>query len=136
MKAYNKDNIFAKIIKDEIPSIKILDEENYLVIMDAFPEKLGHVLIIPKNESRNIFDIETKDLERMMSLAQKIAIAQRKAFGSSGAKIVQNSESSAGQVVFHTHLHLIPYFNDTDDMPSSLDTMEKQAEALKKALME
>ncbi len=136
MEAYIKDNIFAKIIKDEIPSIKILDEENYLVIMDAFPEKQGHVLIIPKNESRNIFDIETIDLERMMGLAQKIAIAQRKAFGSSGVKIVQNSGSSAGQVVFHTHLHLIPYFNDTDAMPLSLDTMEKQAEALKKALME
>ena len=78
METYNKDNIFAKIINNEIPSIKILDEENYLVIMDAFPEKPGHVLIIPKNESRNIFDIEAIDLEGIMVLAQKVAIAQKK----------------------------------------------------------
>lgn len=135
MEAYNKDNIFAKIINNEIPSIKILDEENYLVIMDAFPEKPGHVLIIPKNESRNIFDIEAVDLEGIMVLAQRVAIAQKKAFGSSGVKMIQNSEASAGQVVFHTHLHLIPYFNDADTMPVSLNTLEKQADALKRALM-
>jgi len=135
MEAYNKDNVFAKIINNEIPSTKILDEENYLVIMDAFPEKPGHVLIIPKNKSRNIFDIETTDLEGTIILAQKVAIAQKKAFGSSGVKMIQNSEASAGQVVFHTHIHLIPYFNETDAMPTSLNTLEKQAEALKRALM-
>ena len=135
METYNKDNIFAKIIINEIPSIKILDEKNYLVIMDAFPEKPGHVLIIPKNESRNIFDIEAIDLKGIMVLAQKIAIAQKKAFGSSGVKMIQNSEASAGQVVFHTHIHLIPYFNDADAMPASLNTLEKQADAIKRALM-
>ena len=135
METYNKDNIFAKIINNEIPSIKILDEKNYLVIMDAFPEKPGHVLIIPKNESRNIFDIEAIDLEGIMVLAQKVAIAQKKAFGSSGVKMIQNSEASAGQVVFHTHIHLIPYFNDANAMPASLNTLEKQADAIKRALI-
>lgn len=132
---YDKDNIFSKILANEIPAIRVFEDSSNLVIMDAYPEKQGHMLAIPKAKSRNIYDINEEDLERLCILVKKIAEMQKIAFGAAGAKIIHNCESEAGQVVFHTHFHIIPYFTENKTMPESLNSKEKQAEAVRKLLV-
>ena len=111
---YDKDNIFSKILANEIPAIRVFEDTSNLVIMDAYPEKEGHMLAIPKAKSRNIYDINEEDLERLCILVKKIAEMQKIAFGAAGAKIIHNCESEAGQVVFHTHFHIIPRHDGVD----------------------
>jgi histidine triad (HIT) family protein len=132
---YDKDNIFSKILANEIPAIRVYEDTSNLVIMDAYPEKPGHMLAIPKTNSRNIFDITDEDLQSLCVLVKKISEMQRIAFGADGIKILHNCESEAGQVVFHTHLHIIPYFAEENNMPVSLDSKEKQADAIRKLLV-
>jgi histidine triad (HIT) family protein len=93
------------------------------------------MLAIPKAKSRNIYDITERDLEGLCILVKKIADMQKVAFGASGVKIIHNCESEAGQVVFHTHFHIIPYFAENNTMPDSLNSKEKQAEAVRKLLV-
>ena len=114
---YDKDNIFSKILENEIPAIRVFEDSSNLVIMDAYPEKPGHMLAIPKAKSRNIYDITERDLEGLCILVKKIADMQKIAFGAAGGKIIHNCESEAGQVVFHTHFHIIPYFAENNTMP-------------------
>tara|TARA_B100000900_G_C20535200_1_gene698070 strand:+ start:483 stop:890 length:408 start_codon:yes stop_codon:yes gene_type:complete len=135
MNNYDEDNIFAKIISDKIPAVRVYEDDDTIVIMDAFPEKPGHMLAIPKDKSRNIYDIADQQLEKLSIVVKKISEVQKLAFGSSGVKIIQNCEAAAGQVVFHSHIHIIPYFSENSDMPKYLDTKEKQAEAMKVKLM-
>ena len=132
---YDKDNIFSKILENEIPAIRVFEDSSNLVIMDAYPEKPGHMLAIPKAKSRNIYDITERDLGGLCILVKKIADMQKIAFGAAGVKIIHNCESEAGQVVFHTHFHIIPYFAENNTMPDSLNSKEKQAEAVRKLLV-
>jgi len=132
---YDKDNIFSKILANEIPAIRVFEDSSNLVIMDAYPEQPGHMLAIPKAKSRNIYDITERDLEGLCILVKKIADMQKIAFGAAGVKIIHNCESEAGQVVFHTHFHIIPYFAENKTMPDSLNSKEKQAEAVRKLLV-
>ena len=132
---YDKDNIFSKILENEIPAIRVYEDQSNLVIMDAYPEKPGHMLAIPKAKSRNIYDITERDLKGLCILIKKIADMQKIAFGAAGVKIIHNCESEAGQVVFHTHFHIIPYFAENNTMPDSLNSKEKQAEAVRKLLV-
>ena len=78
---YDKDNIFSKILANEIPAIRVFEDSSNLVIMDAYPEKQGHMLAIPKAKSRNIYDINEEDLERLCILVKKIAEMQKIALG-------------------------------------------------------
>ena len=103
MNAYNANNIFLQIINNKTDSIKVYLDEEVLVIMDAFPQKPGHMLAIPKKEPRNILDIDNISLNKLILVVKKIAKAQMKAFNASGVKIAHNCESTAGQIVFHTH---------------------------------
>ena len=132
MSEYDVNNIFLKIINEEIPSIEVYKDSETLVIMDAFPQQPGHMLVIPLKQSRNILDIDNKSLNELILMVKKIANAQIKAFGASGIRVTHNCEEPAGQVVFHTHFHILPYFEEEKGMPSSLDTPGKQALEIKK----
>lgn len=106
--AYDDQNIFAKILRGEIPSEKVYEDEHCVAIMDVMPQADGHTLVLPRKGSRNILDIEPEDLKNVMLVVQRIARAVRKAFGAEGVLINQFNEEAAGQTVFHTHFHIIP----------------------------
>ncbi|GGB58675.1 hydrolase [Roseibium aquae] len=108
--AYDDQNVFAKILRGDLPSHKVFEDAKTVVIMDIMPRGDGHVLVIPKAPSRNIFDIATDDLHAVMSTAQRMARAVKAAFDADGTTIQQFSEPAGGQVVFHTHVHVIPRF--------------------------
>ncbi len=109
--AYDDQNIFAKILRGELPSQKVREDDDTIAVMDIMPRGDGHVLVLPKAPSRNIFDIEPVDLARTMEAVQVVARAVRKAFGADGVTIQQFNEPASGQEVFHTHFHVIPRFN-------------------------
>ena len=135
MSNYDENNIFSKILTKEIPAVRVYEDADNLVIMDAYPEKPGHMLAIPKRKSRNIFDIKDQDFQSLSIIVKKISEIQKTAFGSAGVKIIHNCEPEAGQVIFHTHVHIIPYFSENSSMPDNLETKEKQAEAMRELLV-
>ncbi len=107
---YDDQNIFAKILRGELPCHKVYEDDKTIAFMDIMPRGDGHTLVLPKAPSRNILDIEPEDLFAAMATAQKVARAAMKAFNADGATIQQFSEPAGGQVVFHTHIHVIPRF--------------------------
>jgi histidine triad (HIT) family protein len=108
MTAYDQNNIFARILRGEIPCHKIYEDEATLAFMDVMPQAKGHALVVPKRPSRNLLDAEPEDLCAVMKVAQKLARAVKKAFNSEGVLIMQFNEEAAGQTVFHFHVHVIP----------------------------
>jgi len=107
------DCIFCKIINGEIPSATIYENEEFKVILDRFPANEGHVLILPKQHSADIFEIDPEQAGRLFVLATKIAKEMKKVLGFEHLNVMQNNGTVAGQTVFHFHLHLIPrYEND------------------------
>ena len=104
------DCLFCKIISGEIPATKIYEDETTLAFLDINPVNPGHTLIIPKKHSRNIFDIEKEDLITVTNNIQKIAKAIKKGLNPEGINILNNNEPVAGQIIFHTHFHIIPRF--------------------------
>ncbi|MES0809173.1 HIT family protein [Roseibium sp. SCPC15] len=115
--AYDDQNVFAKILRGELPSHKIYEDDMTVAIMDIMPRGDGHLLVIPKAPSRNIFDIATEDLNAVMATVQKMARTVVKAFDADGTTIQQFSEPAGGQVVFHTHVHVIPRFDGVSLKP-------------------
>ena len=108
MPAYDQTNIFAKILRGEIPCHKVYEDEKSLAFLDIMPRAPGHVLVIPKAPARNILDVAPDDLAHVMKIAQRIAKVSVDAFGADGVTLQQFSESAGGQVVFHLHVHVIP----------------------------
>ncbi len=111
MTSYDDQNVFARILRGELPCEKLYEDEHTVAIMDIMPRGDGHLLVIPKTPSRNILDIEPADMAHVMATAQKMARALVKAFGADGITIQQFSEPAGGQIVFHTHVHVIPRFD-------------------------
>lgn len=105
---YDSSNIFGKILRGEIPSAKVYEDADALVIMDAMPQAEGHALVIPKAPSRNLLDADPAVLARLMPIVQKIARASKAAFAADGIVVMQFNEAPAGQTVFHLHIHVIP----------------------------
>jgi histidine triad (HIT) family protein len=105
---YDPSNIFAKILRGEIPSHKIYEDEHTLAFMDVMPQVDGHCLVIPKVGSRNLLDAELSTLTPLMSAVQKVARAAKIAFKADGVQIRQYNEPAAGQTVFHLHFHIMP----------------------------
>lgn len=137
--AYDDQNVFAKILRSELPSHKVYEDEKTLVIMDIMPRGDGHILVVPKAPSRNIFDIATDDLNAVMATVQKMAHAVVKAFDADGTTIQQFSEPAGGQVVFHTHVHVIPRFEGVSLKPhtgamADNDLLAAQADKIRAAL--
>ncbi|MVS98202.1 HIT family protein [Devosia marina] len=107
---YDPANIFAKILKGELPCHKVHEDENALVMMDIFPQSKGHALIIPKVASRNLLDANPATLSSVMPLVQRVAKAVKAATKADGVRLVQFNEAPAGQTVFHLHFHIIPVY--------------------------
>jgi histidine triad (HIT) family protein len=108
MTAYDTNNIFAKILRGELPCHKVYEDAHTLAFLDIMPRSPGHTLVIPKAPARNILDIAPDDLAHVMRTAKIIAIAGKKAFNADGITLQQFSEAAGGQVVFHLHVHIMP----------------------------
>lgn len=111
MTAYDDTNIFAKMLRGEIPAHKVYEDEDVLVTMDIFPQSRGHTLVIPKAPSRNLLDADAAVLSKVMPTAQRIGRAVVAATKADGLRLVQYNEAPAGQSVFHLHFHLIPVYD-------------------------
>ncbi len=105
---YDPNNIFAKILRGEIPCHKIHEDEHTLAFMDVMPHVDGHCLVIPKVGSRNLLDAELSTLTPLMATVQKVARAAKIAFKADGVQVRQYNEPAAGQTVFHLHFHVLP----------------------------
>ena len=109
---YNNDNIFAKIIRGEMPCHKIYEDEGVLSFLDIFPQSEGHTIVIPKKPSRNLLGTNAKDIGRVFGAVQRISKAVNNTLSPDGIIITQLNGSAAGQTVFHTHVHIIPSYNE------------------------
>ena len=107
-----KDCIFCKIVRGEIPSDKVYENEDTLAFLDIHPNNPGHTLVIPKVHSENLYDIDDHSLAAVMRTVQRVARAIKQAVGAGGINVAMNNEEAAGQVVFHPHLHVIPRFKE------------------------
>lgn len=105
---YDPNNVFAKILRGELPAHKVYEDQNTFAFLDIMPRAPGHTLVIPKATVRTILDIETDDLIRLIKVTQTIARAAMKVFAADGLTIQQFNEPAGGQVVFHLHIHVIP----------------------------
>ena len=108
MRAYDDANIFAKILRSEIPCTKVYEDELCLAFMDIMPQVEGHVLVVAKAPSRTLLDADPAVLSALMPRVQRVGRAAVKALGADGLTLMQFSEASAGQTVFHLHFHLLP----------------------------
>jgi histidine triad (HIT) family protein len=137
--SYDTNNIFAKILRGEIPSHRVYEDEHTVALMDVMPQANGHTLVIPKANSRNILDADPETLSRLLPVVQKVAKAAKEAFEADGVTVMQFNEPAAGQTVYHLHFHVIPRVEGAALRPHS-GTMEDQgvlsanAEKLRKAL--
>ncbi len=105
-----KECLFCKIIRGELPSFKVYEDEKTVAFLDIFPVQAGHTLVVPKNHSHNIFDIAADDWAAMAETTRKLSIAIEKGVGADGVNLAMNNREHAGQVVPHPHLHIIPRF--------------------------
>lgn len=112
--SYDPSNIFAKIIKGEMPCHKVYEDDVALVMMDIFPQSKGHTLVIPKAASRNLLDADPAELSAVMPLVQRLAKAVVEVTGADGIRLAQFNEAPAGQTVFHLHFHLIPAYDGVE----------------------
>lgn len=108
--SYDDQNIFAKIMRGEMPCVKVYEDDNILSFMDVFPQSKGHTLVIPKAPSRNLLETNAKDIGRLFGSVQRIAKAVEAALKPDGIVITQFNGAPAGQTVFHTHVHIIPRY--------------------------
>ncbi|MCA0869782.1 HIT family protein [Seohaeicola saemankumensis] len=135
---YDPDNIFAKILRGEIPSTKLYEDEETFVFMDIMPRADGHCLVIPKTPCRNLLDASADQMTAVMKTTQKIAHAVMKAFGAEGVTIQQFNEAVGGQEVFHLHFHVLPRHDGVRLRPpgkmEEADVIAANAEKIRAAL--
>ena len=122
--AYDPSNVFAKILRGELPAQRLYEDADTLAIMDIMPRCEGHALVIPKTSARTVIDARPEQLAACMKTVQLIAKAQMKAFNAPGITIQQFNESAGGQVVFHLHFHVMPRQDGVALRPHTA-TMEK-----------
>ena len=108
MPSYDPNNIFAKILRGELPCHKVYEDDKAFAFIDIKPRAPGHTLVLPTAPARNILDVAPADLAHVMTVAQKIARAALTAFEADGITVQQFNEGAGGQVVFHLHVHVIP----------------------------
>lgn len=131
---YDQNNIFAKILRGELPCHKVYETEKALAFMDIMPRGDGHVLVIPKVEARNILDVQPDDFADLARAVQVVAKGVKEAFDADGLTIQQFNESAGGQVVFHIHVHVIPRFEGVPLKPHTgqMEDPEKLARSAEK----
>jgi histidine triad (HIT) family protein len=108
MPSYDPNNIFAKILRGELPCHKVYEDDKVLAFLDIMPRAPGHTLVLPKAPARNLLDVAPDDLAAVAKVAQRIARASMQVFAADGITVQQFNESAGGQVVFHLHVHIIP----------------------------
>lgn len=137
---YDSDNIFAKILRGEMPCHKVFENGDTFAFLDIMPRADGHTLVIPKNPSRNLLDVTLEDLSKLMASVQHVGRAAMKAFNAEGLTIQQFNEAAGGQVVFHLHFHILPRHDGVALRPPGTmadnDLLAKHAEQLRAALAE
>ena len=136
---YDDQNIFAKILRSELPSETVYEDGETLVIMDIMPRGDGHCLVLPKSPARNVFDASPEALAAVSKTVQKLAHACKTAFNADGITIQQFNETAGGQVVFHLHVHVIPRFEGIKMCPhtgemENADVLKENAEKIRKSL--
>ncbi len=137
--AYDPQNIFAKILRGELPVFKVYEDDRALAFLDIMPRSPGHTLVIPKAPARNILDIEPADLAYVAQVAQKVAKAGKAVFNADGVTVQQFNEAAGGQVVFHLHVHVIPRHEGVPMKPAAsikedMAVLAQHADLLKAAL--
>lgn len=105
---YDPNNVFAKILRGEIPSVKVYEDDKTLAFMDVMPQAEGHTLVISKEQAENIFDLSAEGAAALVATTQKVARALKKGLNVPGVMVAQLNGPSAGQSVFHVHFHVIP----------------------------
>lgn len=136
--AYDNQNIFAKILRGEIPCTKVYEDDKTLAFMDIMPQADGHTLVIPKEPAETLFDLSPETAAYTINIVQKIGNAIKKALGAEGIVLMQLNGSKAGQTVPHIHFHLIPssihemgrHANRMGDMEKIKELAEKIKAAL------
>lgn len=108
MPSYDQNNIFAKILRGELPCYKVYEDDKAFAFLDIMPRAPGHTLVLPKAPARNLLDVSPDDLAHVAKVAQKVAKAAMTALGADGVTVQQFNEGPGGQVVFHLHVHIIP----------------------------
>ena len=139
MPNYDPNNIFAKILRGELPCYKVYEDDKALAFLDIMPRAPGHTLVLPKAPARNILDVPADDLAHVATVAQKIAKTAMKVFEADGITVQQFNEGAGGQVVFHLHVHVIPRKAGTAMKPAASekekpDVLADQARKLAAAL--
>lgn len=139
MTAYDPSNVFAKILRGELPAVKVLEDDHTLAFMDIMPRAPGHTLIIPKQPARNMLDIAPESLSTLALSVQRVARAVKAAMNADGLTIQQFNESAGGQVVFHIHFHIIPRWDGIAMRPHTgemapKDDLMANAEKIRAAL--
>jgi histidine triad (HIT) family protein len=124
--AYDENNVFAKVLRGDIPCHKLYEDEDTLAFLDIMPRSEGHALVITKEKARDLFDVSPKALAKLMAVVQKLAPKIKDAVGADGVLIAQYNGAAAGQTVFHLHVHIIPRKAGTELKPHS-GKMEDQA---------
>ena len=136
--AYDPQNIFAKILRGEIPAHKVYEDEVALAMMDIMPRAAGHTLVIPKQPARGLIDVDPENLAQLIKRVQHVAKAVKTAFGAEGLTLQQFNESAGGQVIFHLHFHILPRWDGVALRPPGTmadnDRLKAQAEQIKAAL--
>lgn len=139
MTAYDSENIFAKILRDEIPSVRVYEDNDTIAFMDIMPRADGHCLVIPKTPCRNILDASPDQMAAVMATVQKLSHAVMKAFGATGVSLQQFNEADGGQEVFHLHVHVLPRHEGLRIRPpgtmGDMETIQDHAEQIRKALV-
>ena len=117
---YDDANVFAKIIRGEMPSVKVYEDDDVLAFMDVFPQSKGHTLVIPKrSKARNLLEVEPEVLQTLILSVQKVAKAVRAAVNPDGVMVGQYNGAPSGQTIYHLHFHIIPRFDEAD--PVTID---------------
>jgi len=137
--AYDPSNIFAKLIRGEIPSERVYEDADTIAFMDIMPRSDGHTLVIPKTPARNTLDATPAQLSACLATVQKVARACMSGLGADGVTIQQFNESAGGQVVFHLHFHVLPRWDGVRLRPHTgqmekADVLATHAEKLRKAI--
>ncbi|KIC48868.1 HIT domain-containing protein [Tateyamaria sp. ANG-S1] len=138
MTAYDDQNIFAQILRGEIPCFKVYEDDDTLCFMDIMPRTDGHCLVIPKTPCRNVLDASDAQLAAVMSTVKKVANAAKAAFDADGITLQQFNETAGGQEVFHLHFHIHPRHAGVSMRPpgtmGDMDVIKGHAEQISAAL--
>ncbi len=117
--AYDNDNVFAKILRGEIPCYKVYEDDVALAFMDIMPRIDGHTLVIPKFPARTLLDADPDKLGELIKRVQKVAAAVKNSLGAEGLTLLQSNESAGGQVIFHLHFHILPRWEGVELKPAA-----------------